>query len=80
MVVLTLLNQARVGLDPETFPIILAAAVAIAIFAPMFTFFDGRITRPYERLELHRPVLALIVTVALALLVYLVLAPGLRLG
>lgn len=79
-VVLTLLDLTRSDTPGADVAVILAGAATLSIFAPMFFFFYRRLDQPYERLELRRPVGPVLVTVVTALLVFLVLAPGLRLG
>ena len=59
---------------------VVAGAVAVAIFAPMFTFFYRRLHPPYEALALRPPLVPLVVTVVVVVLVAVVLGPGLRLG
>jgi len=54
--------------------------VAVAIFAPVFTFFYRRLHPPYEALALDRPVPWVVGTAVLAVLVVLVLGPGVTLG
>lgn len=77
---LTLLDAVRSGLPADAFVVVLMGAVSVGIFAPLFTLFYGRFDRAYERLELRRPVVPAVLTVVVALAVFLVLAPGLRLG
>lgn len=79
-VVLTLLDAWISGLGATDVPVVVAGAVAVAIFAPMFTFFYRRLHPPYEPLALRPPVVPLVVTVVVVLLVAVVLGPGLRLG
>ena len=59
---------------------IIAGAVAIAIFAPVFTFFYRPLHPPYEELRLRTPLEPLVVTVVLVVAIAVVLGPGLRLG
>lgn len=77
---LTLLDPARSGLPADAFVVVLMDAASVAIFSPLFTPFYTKLDRPYERLELRRPVVPAVLTLVAALLVFLVLAPGLRLG
>ena len=79
-VVLTLLNAWISGLGAADVPVVVAGAVAVAIFAPMFTFFYRRLHPPYEALALRPPLVPLVVTVVVVVLVAVVLGPGLRLG
>ncbi|GAB2584865.1 zinc metalloprotease [Microlunatus antarcticus] len=78
-VALTLLDTWISGLGADDVVVVLAGGVAVAIFAPMFTFFYGRLHPAYEHLTLRTPVVPLVVTVVLAVLVAVVLGPGLRL-
>jgi hypothetical protein len=78
-VALTPLNLIGGRADPATLPLIMAGAFAIAIFAPMFTLFYRRISRPYERLDLGQPMVPLIITAGLIVAINLLTAPGLRL-
>ena len=80
VVVLTLLDASRSSLDPGSSTVIVAGAATVGIFAPMFSFFYRRLDRPYERLDLRRPLGPVVVTVLAALAVFTLLAPGLRLG
>lgn len=79
-VVLTPLDLVAAGLSSADIPVIVAGAVAIAIFAPVFTLFYGRLHPPYEELRLGTPLVPLAVTVVLVVLIAVVLGPGLRLG
>jgi MFS family permease len=81
VVVLLTLASALTGTVPAAdLPVIVAGAVATAIFAPMFTFFYRRLRTPYEGLAVGRTLPWVIGTAVLALLVIAVLGPGLRLG
>jgi hypothetical protein len=80
VVALTLLEAVRAGTGRGAFAIIAAGAVSIAVFAPLLTLFYRRRNRPYERLELRRPVAPLVITVVVAVLMVGFLAPGIRLG
>lgn len=79
-IVLTPLDTLGAGLSGGHIPVIVAGAVAIAIFAPVFTLFYRRLHPPYEELRLGTPLVPLVVTVVLVVLIAVVLGPGLRLG
>lgn len=82
VVVLSVADLSRTGaVTGDEFVLIVAAAVATGIFAPMFTLFWQRMKPgPAEELSLKRPVIPLLVTVVLAVVVFVVVAPGLPLG
>jgi hypothetical protein len=80
VVVLTLVSAVLGSVGAADFPVIVAGAVATAIFAPMFTFFYRRLRTPYEGLALGRALPWVVATAVLAVLVIAVLGPGLRLG
>jgi hypothetical protein len=79
-IALTLLDNIGAGVSGSDVVVIVAGAVAVAIFAPVFTFFYRRLHPPYEELLLRTPVVPLVLTVTVAVLVAVVLGPGLRLG
>ncbi|KQQ67247.1 hypothetical protein [Microbacterium sp. Leaf320] len=54
--------------------------VALAIFAPMFSFFYKGVSVPHEHLALRTPIIWIVVTVVAALVVILVLNRGVTLG
>ena len=64
------------GLSGAELVLVVAGAVATAIFAPLFTLFFRRLTVPVDLLQLRRPVVPLGVTAVVALLTVLVVAPG----
>lgn len=79
-VALTPLDLATGSLDPAAVPVVLAGAVSIAIFAPMFSFFYRGLNPPHEALALRQPVVPLIATVVLTVLIAVFLGPGIHLG
>jgi hypothetical protein len=79
-IALTLLDSLGAGLSDGHLPVIVAGAVAVAIFAPVFTFFYRPLHPPYEQLQLRTPLVPLVVTVVLVVVIAVVLGPGLRLG
>lgn len=79
-VALTLLDTVVGGASGAEVPVVVAGAVAIAIFAPVFTLFYRRLHPPYEELRLRTPVVPLVVTIVLVVMIAIVLGPGLRLG
>lgn len=52
-IVMTLLDSLRAGLGGGELPVIVAGAVAIAIFAPVFTLFYRRLHPAFEELRLR---------------------------
>lgn len=79
-VALTLLENVGAGVSSSDVVVIVAGAVAVAIFAPVFTLFYRRLHPPYEELRLRTPVVPLVGTVVLVVVIAAVLGPGLRLG
>jgi hypothetical protein len=79
-VVLTLLDVWISGIGLADVVVVVAGGIAVAIFAPVFTFFYRPLHPPYEELRLRMPVVPLAVTVVLVVLIAVVLGPGLRLG
>jgi hypothetical protein len=67
------------GVSPGASVVVIAGSVAIAIFAPVFTFFYRRMTAPADPLALGRPVGPWIGVAVAAAIVLVVFAPGLRL-
>lgn len=79
-VALTLLDNLGAGLSGADVAVIVAGAVSVAIFAPIFTLFYRRLHPPYEELRLRTPIVPLAVTVVVVVAIAVVLGPGLRLG
>jgi hypothetical protein len=79
-VALTTLDTLVSGLSAGHVPVVVAGAVSIAIFAPLFTLFYRRLHPPYEELHLRVPLVPLAVTVVVVVAIAVVLGPGLRLG
>ncbi len=79
-IALTLLDNLGAGVSGADVVVIVAGAVAIAIFAPVFTLFYRRLHPPYVDLRLRTPFVPLAVTVVLVVVIAVVLGPGLRLG
>ena len=79
-VALTPLDMIAGGPTAGEVPVVIAGAVAIAIFAPVFTLFYRRLHPPYEALRLRTPIVPLVVTIVLVVLIAVVLGPGVHLG
>ena len=71
--------QVGAGLSGSTVPLIVASAVAVAIFAPLFTFFYRGLSPSYVRLDLKIPGIPFLLTLAAAVAYVGLLGSGIRL-
>lgn len=67
------------GVSGGDFVVITAGSVAIAIFAPVFTFFYKRLTATPDPLDLRNPRVPWIVVAVAIVVVVVLIAPGVRL-